>query len=274
MGLPNTDNVEVLEGSVVTGAIFIAPTTVALPTDATTALSSDYKCFGFTSDEGFSITEETSNNELRAWEGHAVVRNTRTEYSETIAFTPIECNAEVAKATWGDSYVDVDAGGNLTIRHHGQAMPAVHVVIECVPFAGAVKRYCAKAQLTERGDMTGNGQDFAGRQLSFKTLALSDGSTMVEYLAFTGDTPEPPEPTLYTITVAETTYGTVSASAEQAAEGATVSFTMTPESGYNVDGAEVQKAVGTCELSGTPEDGYTFTMPAENVTILVTFAAG
>lgn len=184
MAEPNASKVAVLEGAV-TGAIFVAPTTVDLPTDATTKLPGTYKGLGFTSDDGVAITEDSSNNSLRVWEGRVEVRNTRTEYTEQISFTPVECNEEVAKLTWGDDAVDVaDGTGNLTIRHHGRAMAPVHIVIEAVPFEGAVVRYCCRAQLTERGDVTGNGQDFAGRECTFNCLAV-DGTTMVEYVAFT-----------------------------------------------------------------------------------------
>lgn len=183
MATPNTAKVAVLEGAV-TGAIFVAPTTTALPTDGTSALTG-YQCLGFTSDDGVTITESSSNNSLRVWEGRVEVRNTRTEYTEQISFTPVECNAEVAKLLWGDDAVTVaDGSGNLTIKHHGRAMDPVHVVIEAIPFAGAVARYCCKAQLTERGDVTGNGQDFAGRECTFNCLAADDGTTMTEFVVF------------------------------------------------------------------------------------------
>lgn len=184
MATPDTSKVAVLEGNV-TGSIFVAPTSVALPSDGTTALASDYKCLGFTSNEGITLSEESSNNSQRVWEGRLEVRNTRTEYTEQISFTPVECNEEVAKLMWGDDSVDVAQGtGNLTIRHHGRTMDPVHIVIEAVPFKGAVARYCCKAQLTERGEMSGNGTDYSGRELTFNCLA-EDGSTMVEHIAFT-----------------------------------------------------------------------------------------
>lgn len=182
MATPDSSKVAV-GSALVTGAIFVAPTTVALPTDGTTALGTDFKCLGFTSEDGITITESSSNNALRAWEARTEVRNMRTEYTESIQFTPVECNEEVAKAMWGADMVEVDStSGAMTIRHHGKTMDPVHIVIETVPYEGAVARYCAKAQLTERGDMTGNGQDFAGRELTFNCLAVN-GVTMTEYVA-------------------------------------------------------------------------------------------
>lgn len=186
MGKPDTNKVAVLEGKV-TGAIFVAPVSVPLPTDATTPLPSSYQCVGFTSDDGIVITEDSSTKSLRAWEGKTEVRNTKTEYTEQIKFTPVECNEEVAKLTWGADHVEVSENGNLTIKHHGDSMEPVHTVIEAVPFAGAVARYCAKTQLTERGDIAGNGEDYAGRELTMNCLGV-DGVTMTEHIAFTAPT--------------------------------------------------------------------------------------
>lgn len=178
------DNTKIQVGSaLVTGAIFVAPTTTALPTDGTTALDAAYKCLGFTSDAGITISESSTNNSLRVWEGLKEVRNVTVEYTEQIRFTPVECNAEVAKLLWGEDMVVVDGTtGNLTIKHHGQTLDPVHIVIETVPFSGAVARYCAKVQLTERGDMTGNGRDFAGREATMNCLADGNGVTMYEYI--------------------------------------------------------------------------------------------
>ncbi|MFR5828912.1 MAG: hypothetical protein ACLUE1_07550 [Adlercreutzia equolifaciens] len=132
MGTPDITKIAVLEGKV-TGAIFVAPATTPLPTDATTALPAEYKCLGFTSDDGIVITEDGSTKQLRVWEGNTVARTQKTEYNEQIKFTPVECSEDVAKFTWGDDKVSVDTSGNLTIKHHGQTMMPVHTVIEAVP---------------------------------------------------------------------------------------------------------------------------------------------
>lgn len=187
MATPNTANVAV-GSALVTGAIYVADTTVALPTSASAALASGYTCLGFTSDEGVTITEDSSTTSLRAWEGRTEVRNIRTEYTEKISFTPIECSEEVAKLYWGADKVTVSTGGALTIKHHGGTLDPVHVVIETVPCSGKVARYCCKAQLTERGDSTLNGEDFSGRQCTFNCLADSAGVTMTEYVATTTTT--------------------------------------------------------------------------------------
>ena len=166
-----------------TGAIFVAPTTTALPTDAVTALSG-FTLLGFTSDAGVQISESSSSNSIYAWEGRVEVYTTKTEYSEQVSFTPIQCNADVAKLIWGEDMVQVDGDGNITAKHHGQTMEPVHIVIETTPREGIVKRFCQKSQLSERGEQTMDGTQIDGRQLTFKNLADENGVTCYEYTAY------------------------------------------------------------------------------------------
>ena len=173
-----------------TGAIWVAPEGTSLPSDATTALGSAFTLLGFTSDAGVQLSETASTEALRAWEGRVEVYNVQTEYTEQVSFMPIQCNADVAKLTWGSAYVEVDGvTGAIHSKHHGGTLDPVAIVIETTPRTGIVKRYCGKFQLTERGEQTMDGATVAGRNLTFNAIADSNGVTMHEYSAFvTGTT--------------------------------------------------------------------------------------
>ncbi|MBP3214287.1 MAG: hypothetical protein J6M19_05570 [Bacteroidaceae bacterium] len=87
-------------------------------------------------------------------------------------------------------------------------------------------------------------------------------------------------PTLYAITIAETENGTVEADKAEAEEGATVTITVTPNDGYMVDEASYSytldgEAEPTVAEIAEPEEGNaaTFTMPAADVTVNITFKA-
>lgn len=166
-----------------TGAIFVADTDTALPTDATTALSG-YTLLGFTSEAGVQISESRSTNAINAWEGRVEVFNTVTEYTEQVSFTPIQCNEDVAKLVWGENMVEVDSDGNMVAKHHGRTMEPVHIVIETTPRDGIIKRFCQKSQLNERGESTMDGTQIDARQLTFNNLADANGVTCYEYTAF------------------------------------------------------------------------------------------
>lgn len=170
----------------VTGAIFVAPNGTALPTDATTALSSVFKLLGFTSDAGVTITESSDSEDIRAWEGRVKVYTVHTEYTEQVSFTPIQCNAEVAKVSWGDDMVEVDEStGAIHEMHHGGTLEPVVIAIETAPREGIVRRNCGTFQLSERGDQTMDGTQVDGRQLTFDSIADENGVTMHVYTAFT-----------------------------------------------------------------------------------------
>lgn len=167
-----------------TGAIYVADKSTTLPTDATTTLGGSFTLLGYTSDAGVTISESTSSEALKAWEGRAEVYNVQTEYTEQVSFTPIQINADVAKLVWGNSAVTVDGSGNFHIGHHAGEIDPVVLVIETVPRAGIVKRFCGTFQLTERGEVTMDGTQVDGRQLTFNAIADSNGVTLHEYVAY------------------------------------------------------------------------------------------
>lgn len=187
--MANMNSAEVTVGSaLVTGAIFVAPKNTALPTDATGTKNAAFTLLGFTSDAGLTISESRDSSEILAWEGRATVYNAVTKYTESISFTPIQCNSDVAKLIWGDGNVTVGTGGALTIKHKGDDLDPVCIVIETVPRTGIVRRYCGTFQLVERGEATLDGTQVDGRQLTFNAIADSSGVTMYEYVAFTTGT--------------------------------------------------------------------------------------
>lgn len=172
-----------------TGAIWVAPKGTTLPTDATTALNtSTFTLLGFTSDAGVQIAESRSQESIRAWEARKEVVTLTTEYTESVSFTPIQCNADVAKLTWGSGNVTVGQNGALTCKHTGDTLDPVVIVVETTPAAGIVKRYCGTYQLSERGEQTMDGTQVDGRQLTFNAIADSSGVTTYEYTASTATT--------------------------------------------------------------------------------------
>ncbi len=83
------------------------------------------------------------------------------------------------------------------------------------------------------------------------------------------------EATYYNITVdSNIENGTVTADVTEAEEGDTVTLTVTPDTGYELDALTVKQGTTTVTTgAGASEGEYTFTMPAGDVTISATFAA-
>ena len=79
-------------------------------------------------------------------------------------------------------------------------------------------------------------------------------------------------PATYSLTVDKTENGSISVSPKSAAKGDTVTVTVKPDEGYELDTLKVVDKNGD-KVKLTEKDGtYTFTMPASKVTVTGTFA--
>ena len=78
--------------------------------------------------------------------------------------------------------------------------------------------------------------------------------------------------TYYSTTVEQTENGSLSVSPTRASKGRTVTITVKPDEGYELDTLTVTEKDGTAvEITRTADNKYTFTMPASQVTIEATF---
>lgn len=84
------------------------------------------------------------------------------------------------------------------------------------------------------------------------------------------ETPDEPTGTTYTISRGTSANGTFVVNANKADAGETVTITTSPNSGYKVSRVSVTGATAT----KFADNVYTFTMPAQNVTVSVTFERG
>ena len=84
------------------------------------------------------------------------------------------------------------------------------------------------------------------------------------------ETPDEPTGTTYSISRITSTNGTFVVNANKADAGETVTITTSPNSGYKVSRVSVTGATAT----KFADNVYTFTMPAQNVTVSVTFERG
>lgn len=88
------------------------------------------------------------------------------------------------------------------------------------------------------------------------------------YLYKAGDVPAPPQPTYYSITVANVSNGTLEVSKPRAQEGETITVTATPAEGYELTSLTYEYA-GATAIDIT--EAKQFTMPAADVTVNAVF---
>ena len=127
--------------------------------------------------------------------------------------------------------------------------------------SGSSKTFTLKTNSNEKIKVTVNGKEYSidstgGVKVSYTRPSSGGGGSV----------------TTYAVTVEDTDNGTVTASVKSASKGSTVTLTVKPDEGYQLDKLTVTDKDGK-EISVTEkEDGkYTFTMPASKVSVSAAF---
>ena len=126
------------------------------------------------------------------------------------------------------------------------------------------------SKMTKPADPTREGYTFSGwysdgacsNAWDFENGTVTEG--MILYAKWT-------EIPTYTVTVAASSHGSVTANPTSAAAGETVTLIIAPETGYTLADLNVADANGTAITVNDSENTYTFTMPDSAVTVTATF---
>ncbi|WP_286356385.1 phage tail protein [Ileibacterium valens] len=176
----------------IAGAFSIAPAGTALPTDAVTALTEDFKNLGYISKDGLTNSNSSESTDITAWGGDTVL-TTDSSKTDTFQATFIESlNPEVLKMVYGDSNVtgaDVDAG--LTVKANSLDTKAHVYVIDQVLKGDVLKRIVVpNGTVTAVGDISYKDDDAVGYQVTISAAPDNDGNTHYEYLKRKGAEPK------------------------------------------------------------------------------------
>lgn len=167
----------------ITGGVWVAPRTAAVPTDATSPLSSAYTCLGYVSEDGVSNSNELDTSEIKAWGGNIVYRSVNG-MDDTFALALIESeNVEVLKAVYGDSNVTVDGSGNISVNVVAGEPQELIWVFEIVLRGGKAKRIVIPdGAITSRDEITYNDSDPIAYNITVSAYPDASGKTHAEYI--------------------------------------------------------------------------------------------
>lgn len=133
----------------VTGAVYVAPTGSTAPTDATTALDAAWKSVGYISEDGVVESNDTENEEVKAWQNSDIVRKTITKNETMYQFTMIETNAESLGLFYGKTIAALDTSHTIG----GLSAGRISLVIDVIDGTQTVRRFVPSAEVTERGEV-------------------------------------------------------------------------------------------------------------------------
>lgn len=169
----------------VSGAIYRAPlsSTPTLPTDATTALGTEFKALGYVSDDGLTNTNSPDSETIKAWGGDTVL-TIQTEKPDEFQLTLIEVlNTDVLAAVYGASNVTGTIESGITVRANADEPEEAAWVIDMVMRGGVLKRIVIPdGKVTEIGDIEYTDEDAVGYELTIQAMPDASGQTHYEYI--------------------------------------------------------------------------------------------
>lgn len=165
------------------GAVFRAPLTAVLPTDAATALSEDYVNQGYCSDEGLKNNMGITTENIKAWGGD-IVLTTQTEKTDTFTVTLIETtNPEVLKTVYGESRVSGTLATGLTVQVNSEEQTESVWVADMILKGKIAKRVIIPfGKITAIGEVTYADSSAVGYALTISARPDGSGNTHYEYL--------------------------------------------------------------------------------------------
>lgn len=165
------------------GAVFVAPKGTPVPTDATTALSSAFKCLGYVSSDGLKNNTEMSTTDIKVW-GGAIVYRSLSELNDTFALALLESeNIDVLKTVYGDENV-TESNGTIIVNVKAED-PIENVWVFELALRGNKKKRIVipSGAITSRDEITYSDEDAIAYGITISAYPDSDGSTHKEYIA-------------------------------------------------------------------------------------------
>ena len=171
------------------GVVFLGPTgSLTLPTDARTALTSDWKDrdLGTLADDGLAISYTRSSTKIKNFDG-GTYRGLQDEFADGFKATFLDAdNLNLVKAVYGAANVTTttatDTHGNLiTIHHTSEELPFLQAVVH-VKDGAKRKRYTSEiCQVTGIAEIEDKYNDVTRYELTVDVYEDENGDYLVEH---------------------------------------------------------------------------------------------
>ena len=167
------------------GVAYRAPIGTPLPESPDEPLDKAFENVGYLNEDGIGLSTDSSTASITDMGGLTVL-TTVTSSSETYTLVMLETNQRAAKARFGDTNVESDELGNMTITHNGLPAEQSSWVFEILLTGNRADRIVIpSASVSEAAEINYNLSDAKGWGVTLAANADSriDGGTAVEYIA-------------------------------------------------------------------------------------------
>lgn len=142
-----------------TGELHLAPVGTTVPTSATAALDPAFKGYGFTTEDGVTLSKAVEREGIPAWQSSTPVRYLTTSQELSAALTFLQSNEDILKLWLGSGDFASD-GGVAPNNGYRADMPVDPVgqqhafVLEWQDAAITSRLVIPKVEVTETGDVS------------------------------------------------------------------------------------------------------------------------
>ena len=156
----------------VTGAVSIGDSGAAPPSGTAGALTG-FTDLGLISDAGVTETRDRSTNEIRAWQGGALVRTMVTSGSLTYKFVCLETSKDTVEMFYGTTVTTASGDGTYTITPTETGGRRAYV-IDVIDGDELIRTYIPQGEVTEVGDLVYVNSDPVGFEVTLSAYADAD----------------------------------------------------------------------------------------------------
>jgi len=166
-----------------TGELFLGPVGTALPTDASTALGVAFNGYGFTSEDGVSLSKSVEREGIPAWQSTTPVRYLVTGQELTAAVTFLQSNKDILKLWLGSGdFAAAGAGGGFSADVSVDPVGQQFAFVLEWKDADIVSRLAIpKVEITETGDVS-LARQATSFPVTFGALAPDSGDVLATWM--------------------------------------------------------------------------------------------
>lgn len=157
----------------ITGAVYRAATTVAVPTSPTDVLGGGWIEMGFIGETGLTEAPNDTTKEIKAWQNGTTVRRLITGSTYNFSFTAIETNAVVLETYHKGSSIET-AGGVSTLEVLGANAQRWMFAFDVIDGEKHLRIICQDAEVTERGQIVYRNDEAIGYPLTITSYPVEN----------------------------------------------------------------------------------------------------
>jgi hypothetical protein len=167
--------------------IWIAPAGTAPPADLDTDFAAPWKSLGYASDDGVTLSGDTTEESLTPWQSRSPIRTIITEKSVTVQFVMWQLNQDTLSLYFNEDVPDADADGVYEFDVRSDSSTLFWAVgIDIKDGDNSWRRIFPRAALSTTGDQALT--KGAMVPLDVTLSALDDGGVLTKHWVKAGGT--------------------------------------------------------------------------------------